>query len=518
MKTSNKHTLGLALLLALLGTTGVSAQIELRTEAQATVATGDHAPLWLNANKYGLSSIDKTNGYVRAAALRPLETDSARRWGWSFCADVAVATGFTSTLVVQQAYGELRWLKGLLTVGSKQQPMELKNQELSSGSQTLGINARPLPSVRLSIPHYWDIPGTRGWLAVKGHVAYGMQTDDRWQRSFTDEKSLHTEHTLLHTKAGYLRIGREDRIVTAELGLEMACQFGGTSHAFIEEAGNAMLKVENEGGLKGAWHAFIPGGYEKNEQDISQKNAEGNHLGSIVARVNADFDAWGVSVYADHFFEDHSQMFFFAKDGYGEGAQWQETVNKKYFVYDLRDIMLGAELRLKNCRWVDAVVAEYLYTKYQSGPIYHDHTMNIADQISGNDNYYNHHMFTGWQHWGQVIGNPLYLSPVYNDDGHIAVKDNRFWAWHLAASGNPLRGLHYRLMCTWQKGFGTYNVPYEKPRRNTSLLAEVSYTPSGQSRLAGWSLKGALAMDRGELLGDNFGVQLTLARRFSITK
>ena len=57
--------------------------------------------------------------------------------------DVAAASHFTSHMVVQQAFFELRWLHGVLTVGAKDYPMELKNNRLSSGSQTLGINARP---------------------------------------------------------------------------------------------------------------------------------------------------------------------------------------------------------------------------------------------------------------------------------------------------------------------------------------------------------------------------------------
>lgn len=129
-----------------------------RAELQATVSGGDHNPLWLNANRYGLSSLENTNGYLRGAIERPLSLDDGRKWGIGYGVDVAVAKGFTSTLVVQQAYVEARWLKGLLTVGAKELPMELKNQELSSGSQTFGINARPIPQVRLSLPDYWAIP------------------------------------------------------------------------------------------------------------------------------------------------------------------------------------------------------------------------------------------------------------------------------------------------------------------------------------------------------------------------
>ena len=43
--------------------------------------SNEKTPLWLNANKYGLSSLEKNNGYMRAAVIRPLRADSARRWG-----------------------------------------------------------------------------------------------------------------------------------------------------------------------------------------------------------------------------------------------------------------------------------------------------------------------------------------------------------------------------------------------------------------------------------------------------
>ena len=66
---------------------------------------------------------------------------------------------------MQQAFAELRWLHGALTIGSKERTMELKNNRLSSGAQTLGINARPVPQVRLSLPEYWRLPIAK-WLAT----------------------------------------------------------------------------------------------------------------------------------------------------------------------------------------------------------------------------------------------------------------------------------------------------------------------------------------------------------------
>lgn len=478
-----------------------------RTEMQTTLAGGDHTPLWLNANKYGLSSLKTANAYVRGALVRPLSADEGRKWGLGYGADIAVAAGFTSTLVVQQAYVEGRWLKGTLTIGAKEQPMELKNQELSTGSQTFGINARPVPQVRIALPDYWTIPGTRNWLALKGHIAYGKTTDDNWQKDFVAPENRYTEDALYHSKAGYLKVGPSR--LTAELGLEMACQFGGKS--YYEVSGGNWQMIPNESGLKAFWHAFFPSGGEFNE--TTYMNAEGNHLGSWLVRLNYEADSWKLSAYMDHFFDDHSAMFFLDYDGYGEGEEWNTRKENRYLLYDFKDMMLGLELQLKNSLWLNNIVLEYLYSKYQSGPVYHDRTKAFSDHVAGNDNYYNHHIYTGWQHWGQVMGNPLYRSPLYNEDGRICVADNRFVAWHLGISGQPIDILHYRVLATYQTGYGTYNDPFVSRQHNLSLLAEVSLNLK-----SGWSLKGGLAMDKGKLLGDNYGAQLTVVKSGILAK
>ena len=510
--------LGVALLLLSSLAIDTHAQFTLNTEAQFTTSQGEHTPLWLNANRQGLSSLKTTNGYVRAGIFRPVGTDSTRRWKRGFGADVALCANFTSTAVVQQAYGEMGWLKGLLTVGAKEQTMELKNPELSTGPQTLGINARPVPGVRLSVPDYWEVPGTKGRLALKGHLFYGWTTDDGWQKDFTHCQSKYTKHTMLHTKAGYVRIGNprfgdshRSTTFTLELGLEMGCQFGGESFMLPDPP---RPYVKSESGLRSIIHAFVPGGSDALETDY--RNKEGNHVGSWLLRANIERKQWALSVYADHFFEDQSQMFFLDYDGYGTGEKWDSWEHFNWLVYDLRDIQLGVELRLKKCRWVDAIVTEYIYSKYQSGPVYHDHTHVMPDHVGGQDNYYNHYVFSGWQHWGQVMGNPLYRSPLYNDDGTICVLNNRFWAWHAALSGSPLTGLHYRLLATWQKGFGKYDQPFVNPQQTVSLMAEARYTFPQHSTLNGWAVKGAVAMDRGTLLGNNTGAQLTLARTFTL--
>ncbi len=480
--------------------------IEYKVEAQMSVSHGK-TPLWLNANKYGLSSLSAVNGYVRGSLIRPLSADSARRWGIGYGVDVAVPLHYTSNVVVQQAFVEGRWLHGVLSVGAKEYPMELKNQTLSSGSQTLGINARPVPQVRLALPQYWTIPALGRWLQLKGHIAFGVMTDENWQHDFTHCTSKYADRVLYHSKAGYLRIGKNNSSfpLSLEMGLEMAAQFGG--RPYMRGSNGEMERVPTGTGLKDFYHAFVPSGADAT--DGMYANVEGNHLGSWVMRLNYDAKSWSVGVYADHFFEDHSQMFLLDYDGYGEGDEWQQRKTNRYYRYKIKDMMLGAELNLKHGTWLRNVVFEYLYTKYQSGPYNHDHTMNIPDHLAGTDDYYNHGTYPGWQHWGQVMGNPLYRSPIYNTNGQLYVYDNRFWAFHLGFDGKPTDRLGYRVLATCQKGWGTYSEPFTKPHHNVSFLVEANYAfPRG------WYAKGGYAMDFGseQMLGHNAGFQLTVGK------
>ena len=53
----------------LLGIPNVEAQFSkgwsYETEAGVTFSGGEHTPFWLTANRQGLSSIEKNNGYIR---------------------------------------------------------------------------------------------------------------------------------------------------------------------------------------------------------------------------------------------------------------------------------------------------------------------------------------------------------------------------------------------------------------------------------------------------------------------
>lgn len=464
-------------------------------EANVTASSGD-TPFWLTANKYGVNAVKSSNGYLRASLISPIEADSTKhKWHMGYGLDLQAAYRAQSAFFVQQCYAEAQYKLVRLTLGAKQQPMALKDAALSTGGQTLGINARPVPAFRLELPDYWNITGRGNWAAVRGHISYGMMTDGGFQADYVgDNANAHyAKKTLLHTKAGYMRLGNKEKFpFVVEGGIEMATEFGGTAYNSLTWDGTSTHPIQMKHGIKDFVNATLGTGGDDTDGN-GYANAAGNTLGSWLARATWYAPDWSLSVYYDHYFEDHSQMFL---------------------QYGWLDGMVGIEATLPKNPIVDKVVYEFVKTTYQSGPVYHDHTPEIPDQISGQDNYYNHNLYAGWQHWGQALGNPLFTSPLYNHTQDLTFTSNRFRANHIGLSGSPTSALHYRVLYTHQRSLGTYSVPFTRARHQHSALAEVSYAPTkiGKLDLSGWNVCAAFAIDRGTLLKHNTGFQLSISK------
>lgn len=475
-----------------------------RVEAAASVATEGVTPLWLSSNKYGLASLQPTSGYVRVEVQQPtFQFGKSSSWKLGYGADLVVPVNYATentmrgkqrtNFIVQQLYADVdyKWLR--LSAGAKERPMELKHQALSSGSQTLGINARPVPALRLELPEYVSLTGKENpWIAIKGHFGYGIMTDGAWQKAYVPANGLRAENALLHTKAGYLRIGNPKKFpLVFEGGLEMATQFGGTIYNPIGREGRFGETLEMGQGPKDFLNAIF--GLGSDATDEMYGNAAGNTLGSWLFSLTYHAKDWSVRAYYDHYFEDHSMMFF---------------------QYGWLDGMVGLEVNLPKNPVASTLVYEYITTTYQSGPVYHDHTAAIPDQVSGIDNYYNHNLYQGWQHWGQSIGNPLFTSPLYRKDGTLTFSGNRFKAHHIGICGTPLPRLNYRLLYTYMSNWGTYAAPYEDIRYSNSLLCELNYELPTTSKWwgDGWKIGAAFALDSGKCIGNNTGFLFTLSK------
>ncbi len=457
-------------------------------ESSTTLSDGDFAPLWLTSNRYGLSSIEPNSNYERASLFRSHETDSLRQWKYGYGLDFAVCFNHTAKFVVQQAYFDVVYKKMKLTVGAKQQPIDLRNNRLTSGGLGMGINARPIPQVRLEAD-YFSVPGTQQWWKIRFRGSYGMTTDGGWQEDFVSPTARYTSNVLYHEKAIYWKFGREDKFpLTFEIGLQMAAQFGGTSyHVYGRNVTDQTLKHDESFGA--FWDAFVAGGSDAT--DGTELNTAGNHVGSYNMALTYNADTWKARAYFERYFDDQSML----------------TVQ-----YGIYDHLLGAEVELPKNPFVSNLVVEHISTKDQSGAVYHDQSANIPDKMNGRDNYYNHNIYTGWQHWGMSLGHPLITSPIYGKN-IISFVNNRIKGWHLGLSGEPTTELSWRALLTFTENWGTYEMPFDDILKQNSFFVEFGYAPK---RLKGWSAILGCALDDGDMLGNSFGGQFTLRKTFSL--
>lgn len=144
-----------------------------RLELGATGGSGTYAPLWFTANRYGLSSTNPNSGYLRAG----IAYDKQFPRGWRIEAGLDMAGGIhhTQPVSIHQIYSDFSWKMLTLSIGSKERPgfPLTKNTALSSGMMVEGPNTQPVPQIRGEIKEYLNVPGTKGWFAFKGHIAYG---------------------------------------------------------------------------------------------------------------------------------------------------------------------------------------------------------------------------------------------------------------------------------------------------------------------------------------------------------
>ena len=490
----NKRILALSSFL-LIGATsfaqieGLTDETKYTVEMNGSFSSGNQAPFWFSANKYGLSTIEPNSGYLRASIYRDTETDSLLEWRYGYGLDVAVPVQYTSPFVIHQAYGIVQYKNAQLIIGAKETPSEMLNQELSSGGATLSGNYRPIPQVKFDLPNWWVWHFTNDWVAVKGHISYGLYTDWNWQEDFVAPGNIYTKKSRFHSKSGFVKIGREDVFpLSATLGLQMATQFGGYGYNIKDrnDVETYFNDVDLGNGLKSYWNAFIPGGNDVNDGDYN--NVEGNHTGNWYFDLTYKGKDWSVKAYAEHFFEDHSQMFV---------------------EYGWKDMLWGIEAELPKNPFVSNIVAEYLYTKDQTGGLYHDSSELFPVQISGKDDYYNHHVYGAWQHWGQAMGNPLLLSPIYNTNGMLGFMYNRLYALHFGISGNPNDEIRYKILYSHLNTLGTYDRPTVDPVSQTYFLAEVGYAPK---KLKGWSTTLSFGLNDGDLLDKSTGFGITIKK------
>lgn len=456
-------------LLLLIGSSFSYAQ-SLKTFAEygTTVHAGENTPLWQTSNQHGLSSIDN-NTYLRSGAFYK---DTIRSWKLEAGIELAVAAGFTSTFIIQQAYADVRYKWIGLWAGSRELDSPLLNPQLSSGGLTWSGNSRPIPQITIGILDYIHLsPGVQ----VKAQFSYGWFSDGKYQKKHVGEKYSYVEKVKFHHKSFYFRFGKPNKHWLFDIGMRMDDQFGGYATRGIAE-----------GDLGNGWNDYLNALIPKSGGE--GKYFEGNYVGSEHLKLTYKNKEYQLSAYLENYFDDFSGM------GKLNGM----------------DGLWGIEYKANKHQSINNIVLEYYQSTNQSGPL-HGLDFSVVGKTGGADNYYNHAVYPGWSHWGMSMGNPFVASPIYNKNGDLTFSYTRVKAIHLGWSGDINKEWTYRAKLSFNRTWGTPFKPTSEILENFSTFAEFKYVPC---KLQGWSFTASGAFDIGGIYGDNLGIQLKAHKKF----
>ncbi len=454
---------------------GLSAQFpapQWEVTAAAHFSSGKQVPFWLMSNRQGKIYHQGNSGNLSLGLYA--EPDTAARIAPEFGFEAYGRTGRSDDIWLHQAWAGVRlydWVQ--VRAGLWEDVTGSRMPTLSSGSIIWSGNARPMPRVTIGTPGYVTLPFGRDMIELKGVVTHGWFLDDRF-----------ASDVWLHHKNAFIRLGG-DLPVNIYWGLNHYAQWGGSSSLQEKPYPNdleAFLRVifirsasPSDPGSPGGW----------------VENKIGNHLGSRNHGVDITTGWMQGGLYLQDVMED--------------GSGWRRQ--------NFPDGLWGAWMRFTDdSRPVQAIVYEYLQTTDQSGPTHDDEHGNV---VGGNDNYFNHgHYRSGWSYHGHTIGTPLITSPILTDTENGAPESRRFTnnrvrAHHLGVKGEITGNLAYRTFFTYSRNYGRHSVPFDERKDHFSWMLELS------RELGVFGLEAGLtvAVDRGEMYGDQVGGMVSLVRR-----
>lgn len=474
--------------------------INYSAEALFGVGNSDLAPYYMSANRHGkLSQGD--NALFDLGFNR--DFDLKHKISWSYGAEVV--TGYSSEALytsknpeignhserpaaiwLQQLYGEFKYRSLFLSVGIKDRESAMVNYSLSTGDMIESGNARSIPQVRAGFVDYQDIPLTKHFLQIQGEFGYGLPQDGDWYENHFNYYSGHyNKGGIYHYKRMYFRT-KPSNPFSATFGAQSACLFGGDTYYYSK--GKLTKVVHNSEDLDAFWQAIIP--------RISGVEGfiQGQHLGS-----------WDIKL--RYRFKNNAEL-----HGYLQ-APWEDGSSMGKF--NGWDGLWGLEYVAPNPGIVSGAVVEFVQMKDQCGPMHWDPEDEVGTSLSqyqatGADSYYNNGFYNSYSYFGMSIGSPFSKAPLFNEDGSMTYKDTRFLGWHVGIKGNPISGLDYRILASWRKAWGTYQMPRLHTVESTCFLIEATYKIK---TVPGLSVKGEFAADFGRFYGDNVAGAVTVSYR-----
>ena len=448
------------------------------------LSSGNDLPFWFTSNKNGLFSMQNSNyQLIQAGFVKKFETDSIRKWSFTWGANLVYGYGGKSDFQANQYWFGVRhkWL--IIKVGAQSDPVLYGGLSSTNGNLDRSNNARPLPGITFSTNNYIPFFFWKKWFSFKAEYEEKLYSDH------TFVKDAHLHHKSLYGKA----ILPKNWTVTA--GLEHFVLWGGTSPLEGEMPGwnqyfNYIL------GLKGG-----PGAWPDD-----RLNKAGNQLGIYSLEIKKDWEKSTISFYYNHLFEDRSGMEF----------------------DNLRDGLWGFHISKKDqSALITDVVYEYMNTFNQSGSIHKmpaptpDNPGRVTGR--GRDSYFDNYIYRSFTFYNRMIGTPLFVPRIGADGIADGFESTRMRMHHLGVKGALGSGIYWKTMLTWSRNFGVYNGSfpwdanfgstgsmYPAPLDEFSFLGELNY----RGNKLPFEINAGFAGDYGDRFQKRIGGYLGMSYRF----
>lgn len=474
-----------------------AAGIDWFASAGMNLGSGDFAPYYISALDNG--KVTRSKGLLLDIGLSH-KIDTTRRFSWGaateFCGGIASSVPYlkyeaSGQMVshdmrppcfwLQQLYGEVKYRSLFLTAGMKDTRSFLLDNSLTSGDLVESGNARPIPQIRAGFIDFQNIPFTSGWVQIQGEIAYGKFVDNGWIEDFYSYANSHINTGAFFIyRHLYLRSKPSENFCFT-FGMQASGEIGGTTRWYKE---GQLLREEKQNTSFGKLLSMI---IPTQSGSGVGEYYDGNNLGSwdFMLRYRLPSCKYELKAYLQKPWEKGSSVGW--KNGWDGLWGFQFTVSEGSPAFK-------------------SALFEYLTFMNQSGPIHfapHDNPgTTITTDASGRDDYYNNYAYNSYANYGVSMGTPFLKSPIYNLDGYPQFADNLVRGFHIAATGYISPLWTWKAAMSYRKAYGNGAFPRALPLDDFSWLLESE----GQlSSLPGMHFKLSIAMDRGTLLGNNFG-------------
>ncbi|WP_373514778.1 capsule assembly Wzi family protein [Persicitalea sp.] len=390
--------------------------------------------------------------------------------------------------LLPEAYIKINWKHWGLMVGRERRIIGIVDTTLTSGSYSWSGNSLPVPMVRLSVEDYIPLGILKNIISFKGSYVHGWFNVPYIQGAY------------LHQKTFYGRLGKPEGRFHFQFGLAHSVTWGGSADYLRDSpvAVNGKLTTNFGDYVWGVVLGKIPRDKMNSRFTMFDgTNRVGNHVGHYDMALDWKIKKTSFLFYRQHPFEDAS------------GLQFQNLPDGLYGLSIRRGDEPPSFVSVKK------FVAEFLYTRNQSGPVF-----DPAARYQGRDDYFNHAQYRqGWSYLNHGMGTPFIplgegtRQEVYADREFFPTNQTKLI--HLGVE--LLLAKKIRLLAKYSSGmnFGTFNVPFLTPvRQQSSLLSlDAPLFSGGNTRI-----KAQLAYDKGGLYPESLGGYLGFRSSFSKRK